>query len=192
VVRAVDTVEAALERFDTPVYVGLSIVHNPHVVRRLIARGAVFLHELDEVAVGVPVVYSAHGVARSVESAATARGLRVIDATCPPVDKVNLEFERFVAEGYAFCRVIHGLADEASDLPPESVHARLAAWRAGISSRGAALARATPEVAAHHEAPAPYPLGRRALDGLRNAKWLDSVEVVTDDEPAICLRRGWT
>ncbi|HET7473225.1 MAG TPA: 4-hydroxy-3-methylbut-2-enyl diphosphate reductase [Candidatus Limnocylindrales bacterium] len=100
VVRAVDTVTCALERFRPPVYVRRAIVHNARVVERLAAAGAVFVDELCEVPVGGVVILGAHGVARSVRDEARARGLRVIDATCPLVAKVHREVRRYRAFGY--------------------------------------------------------------------------------------------
>jgi 4-hydroxy-3-methylbut-2-en-1-yl diphosphate reductase len=91
VVRAIRIVEAAIERYGAPIYVRHEIVHNRHVQERLSALGAVFVEELDAVPDNVPVVFSAHGVARSVWDEAQARNLTVIDATCPLVTKVHLE-----------------------------------------------------------------------------------------------------
>ena len=90
--RAIDTVERALERYGAPVYVRHEIVHNKFVVDSLRAKGAIFVEELDEVPEGAaPVVYSAHGVPKSVPAAAAARNLAGIDATCPLVTKVHRE-----------------------------------------------------------------------------------------------------
>ncbi|GLK56913.1 4-hydroxy-3-methylbut-2-enyl diphosphate reductase [Methylopila capsulata] len=94
VVRAIDVVEAALVRFGPPVYVRHEIVHNRYVVDALKRKGAVFIEELDEAPDGDrPVVFSAHGVAKSVPAAAKARNLIAIDATCPLVTKVHREAE---------------------------------------------------------------------------------------------------
>ena len=94
VVRAIDVVEAALKRFGPPVYVRHEIVHNRYVVDALKAKGAVFVEELDEAPDGdAPVIFSAHGVAKSVPEAARARNLFAIDATCPLVTKVHREAE---------------------------------------------------------------------------------------------------
>ncbi len=100
VVRAVAAVERALDLFGAPVYVRRQIVHNRRVVERLERRGAVFVEEIDDIPGGAPVVLSAHGVAPSVRDAATRRGLRVIDATCPLVTKVHMEARRFADDGY--------------------------------------------------------------------------------------------
>ena len=97
--RAIQIVELALERFGAPVYVRHEIVHNRFVVDRLRALGAVFVDELDEVPDDRPVVFSAHGVPKSVPSAAQTRGLTYVDATCPLVSKVHRQAERLIAEG---------------------------------------------------------------------------------------------
>jgi 4-hydroxy-3-methylbut-2-enyl diphosphate reductase len=92
VVRAIDAVEKALAIHGAPVYVRHEIVHNKYVVENLKRKGAVFVRELDEVPdTGAPVIFSAHGVAKSVPEAAQARKLFAIDATCPLVTKVHRE-----------------------------------------------------------------------------------------------------
>ncbi|MFL6861239.1 MAG: 4-hydroxy-3-methylbut-2-enyl diphosphate reductase [Sphingomicrobium sp.] len=97
--RAIQIVELALERFGAPVYVRHEIVHNRFVVDRLRQLGAVFVDELDEVPDDRPVVFSAHGVPKSVPAAAQDRGLTFVDATCPLVSKVHRQAERLIAEG---------------------------------------------------------------------------------------------
>ena len=97
--RAIRIVELAIERFGAPVYVRHEIVHNRFVVDALRAKGAVFVEELNEVPDGAPVVFSAHGVPKSVPAAAQARGLDYVDATCPLVSKVHGQAERLVAAG---------------------------------------------------------------------------------------------
>ena len=97
--RAIQIVELALERFGAPVYVRHEIVHNRSVVDRLKGIGAVFVDELDEVPDDRPVVFSAHGVPKSVPAAAAERGLAFVDATCPLVSKVHRQAERLIAEG---------------------------------------------------------------------------------------------
>jgi 4-hydroxy-3-methylbut-2-enyl diphosphate reductase len=97
--RAVRIVELALQRYGAPVYVRHEIVHNKYVVDSLKAQGAVFVAELDEVPDGVPVVFSAHGVPKSVPASAQARGLDYLDATCPLVSKVHRQAERLVERG---------------------------------------------------------------------------------------------
>ncbi len=91
--RAIHIVERAIEKYGAPVYVRHEIVHNRFVVDSLKAKGAVFVDELDEVPDGAPVVFSAHGVPKSVPDAAEARGLDYLDATCPLVTKVHREAE---------------------------------------------------------------------------------------------------
>ena len=97
--RAIHIVELALQRYGAPVYVRHEIVHNKFVVDNLKAKGAVFVTELDEVPDGVPVVFSAHGVPKSVPASAEARGLSYLDATCPLVSKVHRQAERLVEGG---------------------------------------------------------------------------------------------
>ena len=107
VVRAVEIVERALEKYGPPVYVRHEIVHNRHVVEDLRARGAVFVKEVDEIPVGAVAVFSAHGVARKVEGEAALRRLDVLDATCPLVTKVHNEGRRYAAQGRAVILVGH-------------------------------------------------------------------------------------
>jgi 4-hydroxy-3-methylbut-2-enyl diphosphate reductase len=97
--RAIQIVELALERFGAPVYVRHEIVHNRFVVERLKRMGAIFVDELDEVPDDRPVVFSAHGVPKSVPAAAQGRGLAYVDATCPLVSKVHRQAERLIEEG---------------------------------------------------------------------------------------------
>jgi len=97
--RAIDIVELALHRYGAPVYVRHEIVHNRFVVDALKAKGAVFVEELDEVPDGVPVVFSAHGVPKSVPAEASTRGLDWLDATCPLVSKVHRQAERQIEAG---------------------------------------------------------------------------------------------
>ena len=97
--RAIQIVELALERFGAPVYVRHEIVHNRFVVDRLRKLGAVFVDELDEVPDDRPVVFSAHGVPKSVPAAAQARSLTYVDATCPLVSKVHRQAQRLIEEG---------------------------------------------------------------------------------------------
>jgi 4-hydroxy-3-methylbut-2-enyl diphosphate reductase len=105
--RAIDIVERALTKFGPPIYVRHEIVHNRHVVEDLRARGAVFVDELDEVPEGAMTVFSAHGVARKVESAAASRQLPVIDATCPLVAKVHAEGRRYAGQGREIVLIGH-------------------------------------------------------------------------------------
>lgn len=97
--RAIDIVERALSLFGAPIYVRHEVVHNRFVVEGLRSRGAIFVEELSEVPDGATVIFSAHGVARTVREAAEARALRVFDATCPLVTKVHLEVARHAQDG---------------------------------------------------------------------------------------------
>jgi 4-hydroxy-3-methylbut-2-enyl diphosphate reductase len=105
--RAIEIVEKALERFGPPVYVRKQIVHNIHVVRDLEDRGAVFVDEIDEVPAGAHVVFSAHGVSPQVKAEAARRGHRVVDATCPLVNKVHAEARRFAGTGRTIFLIGH-------------------------------------------------------------------------------------
>ena len=107
VVRAIKIVERALEKFGPPVYVRHEIVHNQRVVESLAARGVRFVEEIDEIPAGAVTVFSAHGVARSVGEASEARGLEVIDATCPLVDKVHKEGQRYADKGFEVVLIGH-------------------------------------------------------------------------------------
>jgi 4-hydroxy-3-methylbut-2-enyl diphosphate reductase len=103
----VQTVEMAIERYGTPVYVRKQIVHNLHVVRSLEQRGAIFVDENADIPPGSVVVFSAHGIAPDVRAEAEKRGLRVIDATCPLVTKVHNEARRFAAQDYDILLIGH-------------------------------------------------------------------------------------
>jgi len=122
--RAVDTVERALRIYGPPVYVRKQIVHNLPVVRDLESKGAVFVDDEAEVPEGAVTILSAHGVAPSVYENSAARGLRVIDATCPLVTKVHLEARRFAREGSTILLIGHEGHEEVvgtSGEAPESV-----------------------------------------------------------------------
>ena len=105
--RAIGIVEHALERFGPPVYVRHEIVHNKHVVEALKSKGAQFVDEVDQIPRGAVAVFSAHGVAESVELAARERGLRVIDAACPLVTKVHKEGQRYAGNGFDVVLIGH-------------------------------------------------------------------------------------
>jgi 4-hydroxy-3-methylbut-2-enyl diphosphate reductase len=107
VVRAIDIVDRALAKFQAPIYVRHEIVHNRHVVDSLMNKGAIFVEELDEAPDGAHVVFSAHGVAKSVVQAAAARGLPVLDATCPLVSKVHAQAKRYVRQGRTMILIGH-------------------------------------------------------------------------------------
>lgn len=97
--RAIAIVERALELFGAPIYVRHEVVHNKFVVDGLRAKGAIFVDELDNVPQGATVIFSAHGVAKSVWQEAEQRGLRVFDATCPLVTKVHMEVAKHARAG---------------------------------------------------------------------------------------------
>jgi 4-hydroxy-3-methylbut-2-enyl diphosphate reductase len=107
VVRAIDIVNRSLEKFGAPVYVRHEIVHNRHVVETLERKGAVFVDDLDEIPDGAVTIFSAHGVAQSIIDEARARGLPVLDATCPLVTKVHVQGKRYVARGRTLILVGH-------------------------------------------------------------------------------------
>ena len=107
VVRAIEIVERALDKYQAPVYVRHEIVHNRHVVDNLKAKGAIFVEEIDQVPDGAHAVFSAHGVARSVFQAAASRGLPVLDATCPLVTKVHMQAKRYVRQGRTMILIGH-------------------------------------------------------------------------------------
>ena len=105
--RAIQIVEEALKKWGAPVYVRHEIVHNAHVVSRLEAMGAVFVEELDECPTDRPVIFSAHGVPKSVPAEAAARQMIYVDATCPLVSKVHVEAERHHNEGREIILIGH-------------------------------------------------------------------------------------
>jgi 4-hydroxy-3-methylbut-2-enyl diphosphate reductase len=107
VVRAINIVETALEKYGAPVYVRHEIVHNKYVVESLRAKGARFVADLSEVPPNAITVFSAHGVSRAVENDARARGLPVLDATCPLVSKVHKHSQRYVAKGRRLILIGH-------------------------------------------------------------------------------------
>jgi len=105
--RAIEIVERALALYGAPVYVRHEIVHNKRVVADLRAKGAIFVEDVADVPLGAVTVFSAHGVARRVEDAATARQLDVIDATCPLVTKVHVEGQRYAERGFDVVLIGH-------------------------------------------------------------------------------------
>jgi 4-hydroxy-3-methylbut-2-enyl diphosphate reductase len=106
--RAIQIVERALDLYGAPVYVRHEIVHNRHVVEELEKKGAIFVEELAEVPDDVPVIFSAHGVPKSVPAEAERRELLYLDATCPLVSKVHREAERHFSKGYQIVLIGHG------------------------------------------------------------------------------------
>ena len=125
VVRAVDIVERALEKYGAPIYVRHEIVHNRHVVDTLRAKGAVFVEELSEVPPGAVTVFSAHGVSRNVQDDAKIRSLPTLDATCPLVTKVHREISRYHKTGHSIVLIGHAGHQEVigtmGQLPPGAV-----------------------------------------------------------------------
>ncbi|MFZ5931472.1 MAG: 4-hydroxy-3-methylbut-2-enyl diphosphate reductase [Pseudomonadota bacterium] len=123
--RAIQIVEKALLKYGAPVYVRHEIVHNRHVVQSLEARGAIFIDELDQVVAGRPVVFSAHGVPKSVPEMAQTQGLFYIDATCPLVSKVHIEAQRLHGMGSEIVLIGHAGHPEVigtmGQLPPGAV-----------------------------------------------------------------------
>src|SRR5690606_25686409 len=105
--RAIEIVERALKIHGAPIYVRHEIVHNDHVVADLRGKGAIFVDQLDEVPDGSTVIFSAHGVSRAVRDEASARGLRVFDATCPLVTKVHVEVARMREQGREVIMIGH-------------------------------------------------------------------------------------
>jgi 4-hydroxy-3-methylbut-2-en-1-yl diphosphate reductase len=105
--RAIEIVERALELHGAPIYVRHEIVHNRFVVERLRSKGAVFVEDLEEVPPGSIVIFSAHGVAKTVQAEADRRGLKVFDATCPLVTKVHIEVMKMLRDGYEIVMIGH-------------------------------------------------------------------------------------
>jgi 4-hydroxy-3-methylbut-2-enyl diphosphate reductase len=107
VVRAIEIVERALKKYGPPVYVRHEIVHNKHVVESLKAKGAVFVEDVSEVPDNAVTIFSAHGVAKSVQDEAADRNLPVLDATCPLVTKVHNQGKRYVGQGRKLILIGH-------------------------------------------------------------------------------------
>ena len=123
--RAIKIVEMALEKWGAPVYVRHEIVHNRYVVEDLRAKGAVFVEELDDCPDDRPVIFSAHGVPKSVPAAAQARQMIAVDATCPLVTKVHTEAQRHFENGLQMVMIGHAGHPETvgtmGQLPPGEV-----------------------------------------------------------------------
>ncbi|NGX62949.1 MAG: 4-hydroxy-3-methylbut-2-enyl diphosphate reductase [Candidatus Anoxychlamydiales bacterium] len=122
VVRAIKTVEKALEMWGAPIYVKHEIVHNKHVVNALKEKGAIFIEDLKDVPIGEKVIFSAHGVAPQIREEAKKRDLLQIDATCGLVTKIHSAVKRFAKKGYKIVLIgkkkhveIIGIAKEAED-----------------------------------------------------------------------------
>lgn len=123
VVRAIETVEKALEMWGAPIYVKHEIVHNQHVVNRLRDKGAIFIEDVNDVPKGARLIYSAHGVSPDVRNQARERDLIEIDATCGLVTRVHSAVKRFAAQGYQIILIGHrnhveivGTAGEAPEV----------------------------------------------------------------------------
>ena len=97
--RAIDIVERALDLFGAPLYVKHEVVHNKFVIEDMIARGVIFIEELDEVPNGVTCIFSAHGVSLEVRRQAEEKQLKIFDATCPLVTKVHFEVKKYSKDG---------------------------------------------------------------------------------------------
>jgi 4-hydroxy-3-methylbut-2-enyl diphosphate reductase len=110
--RAIEVVNLALDVFDGPIYVRKEIVHNKHVIDSFVAKGVIFVDELDEVPDGATVIFSAHGISPAVRQQAGTKRLHVIDATCPLVTKVHLEVVRFAREDRSIILVGHAGHEE--------------------------------------------------------------------------------
>ena len=123
--RAIIIVEQALEKFGAPIYVRNEVVHNKFVVDELRAKGAIFVHHLDEIPTGSTVIFSAHGVSKAIRVEAESRGLTAFDATCPLVTKVHIEVAKMRKAGMEIVMIGHkghpevegtmGQIDEAED-----------------------------------------------------------------------------
>jgi 4-hydroxy-3-methylbut-2-en-1-yl diphosphate reductase len=105
--RAIIIVEQALEKFGAPIYVRNEVVHNKFVVDELRAKGAIFVHELDEIPKGSTVIFSAHGVSKAIRIEAESRGLTAFDATCPLVTKVHIEVAKMRKAGMEIVMIGH-------------------------------------------------------------------------------------
>src|SRR3989338_5681229 len=106
--RAIEIVEQAMDTYGPPVYVRHEIVHNKRVVDTLLAKGAVFVEELDDIPDGAVTIFSAHGVSQAVEAEARKRKLPVIDATCPLVSRVHREGRKHARNGNELILIGHG------------------------------------------------------------------------------------
>ena len=123
--RAIIIVEQALEKFGAPIYVRNEVVHNKFVVDELRAKGAIFVHHLDQIPTGSTVIFSAHGVSKAIRAEAESRGLTAFDATCPLVTKVHIEVAKMRKAGMEIVMIGHkghpevegtmGQIDEAED-----------------------------------------------------------------------------
>jgi 4-hydroxy-3-methylbut-2-enyl diphosphate reductase len=120
--RAIEIVERALQQFGAPIYVRHEIVHNAYVVDDLRQKGAIFIEELSDVPAGETVVFSAHGVSKAVQAEASARGLRIFDATCPLVTKVHIEVAKMQRESREIIMIGHDGHPEVEGTMGQSDH----------------------------------------------------------------------
>jgi 4-hydroxy-3-methylbut-2-en-1-yl diphosphate reductase len=120
VAYAIEVVDLALKIHGAPLYVRHAIVHNEHVVKSFEARGVIFVEKIDEIPEGMPVVFSAHGVSPAVRAESAARGLTIIDATCPLVTKVHNEAKHFEKKDYFMIYIGHEGHVEAEGTMGES------------------------------------------------------------------------
>ncbi len=120
---AIHALDEALTKYGAPVYVFHEIVHNNHVVEEFLARGAVFVDSLEDVPDGVCLMYSAHGVAPEVRKRAQEKNLRVVDATCPLVNRVHQQAKRLAESGYSVLLIGHAGHDEIVGIVGEAPHA---------------------------------------------------------------------
>ncbi|WP_159620063.1 4-hydroxy-3-methylbut-2-enyl diphosphate reductase [Ruania rhizosphaerae] len=133
--RAVEAVEQALDHYGAPIYVRKEIVHNKYVVETLSKRGAIFVHETDEVPEGARVIFSAHGVSPAVHAQAAERNLDTIDATCPLVTKVHKEAVRFAKDEYDILLIGHDGHEEVEGTAGEAPeHIQLVDGPAAVDS----------------------------------------------------------
>ncbi|SEE96677.1 4-hydroxy-3-methylbut-2-enyl diphosphate reductase [Ruania alba] len=133
--RAVEAVEQALDHYGAPIYVRKEIVHNKFVVETLSKRGAIFVHETDEVPEGARVIFSAHGVSPAVHAQAAERNLDTIDATCPLVTKVHKEAVRFAKDEYDILLIGHDGHEEVEGTAGEAPeHIQLVDGPAAVDS----------------------------------------------------------
>ena len=141
VVRAIETLERALQEYGSPIYARHAIVHNPTVIASFERRGVVFVEELEDVPEGAVVVFSAHGVPRHITAEAARRDLSAIDATCPLVSKVHSEVRHHVAAGRDVLLIGHPNHPEVlgttGQVPDGRVHVVPAGIRSSRASRSA-------------------------------------------------------
>jgi len=207
--RAIKSVEKALARYGPPVYVLKHIVHNAHVVEDLRRKGAVFVQRVEDVPEHAHLLFSAHGVGPKQRALARMRGLRVIDATCPLVEKVHHEIRRFAAEGYTIiyigdaghdetlgavgwapdCIKLVGTQEEARSIAvanPEKVVYIMQTTLSMVDCEEivATLRERFPKIAVPHKPDICYATGNRQKAVMSLVPEADSVFIVGDPESA--------